>query len=93
MMENTVTELSKKMKEEDRINILSVKFRDAILKCDKSDMPPSLIDFPCGSCADASILLGTYLVDHGITDFNLIKGSRVKGIQLRLIIGLKMINL
>lgn len=45
-------------------------------------MPLSLADFPTGSCADASILLGSYLKDNGIDGFVLIKGRRGEGASL-----------
>jgi hypothetical protein len=67
------------MKEENKIKELSVRFREAILKCDSLELPSSLADFPSCSCADASILLGTYLIDNGINPFSLIKGKRGKG--------------
>jgi len=64
------------MCEEHRIRELAERFRKAILKCDRNELPLSLADFPTGSCADASILLGTYLKDNGIDGFVLIKGRR-----------------
>ncbi|MBW1836146.1 MAG: hypothetical protein JRI99_04145 [Deltaproteobacteria bacterium] len=67
------------MKEEKKIKELSVRFREAILKCDSEEMPSSLADFPSCSCADGSILLGTYLIDNRISPFNLIKGKRGEG--------------
>ncbi len=62
-----------------RLKQLSKKFRDAILKCDLSELCSSLTSFPIESCADASMLLGTYLIDNGIGAFNLIKGKRGEG--------------
>ncbi len=67
------------MTDEGRIRELSRRFREAILKCDKTELPLSLADFPTGSCADASILLGTYLKDNGLGGFILIKGRRGEG--------------
>ncbi len=64
------------MTEEHRIRELAERFREAILNCDRNELPLSLADFPSGSCADASILLGTYFKDHGIDGFVLIKGRR-----------------
>src|SRR3990170_199099 len=64
------------MTDEDRIGELAVRFREAILKCDMSELPLSLADFPTGSCADASMLLGTYFKNNGINGFFLIKGKR-----------------
>lgn len=70
------------MTDENRIRELAKRFREAIRKCDKTELPLSLADFPTGSCADASILLGTYLKDNGIEGFTLIKGKRGKGNSL-----------
>jgi hypothetical protein len=67
---------------EDRIRELSVRFREAILRCDKAELPLSLADFPTDSCSDASILLGTYFKDNGIDGFILIKGKRGEGSTL-----------
>ena len=70
------------MTNEDRIRELAKRFREAILKCDRVELPLSLADFPNCSCADASILLGTYFKDNGIDGFNLIKGKRGEGKSL-----------
>jgi hypothetical protein len=70
------------MTAENRIRGLAIRFREAILKCDKDELPLSLADFPVGSCADASILLGTYFKDNGINGFILIKGKRGVGSSL-----------
>jgi len=70
------------MRNEDRIRELAARFRETILKCNKSELPLSLADFPTGSCADASMLLGTYFKDNGIDGFILIKGKRGEGSSL-----------
>jgi hypothetical protein len=70
------------MTDEDIIRELAIRFREAILKCYRTELPLSLADFPTGSCADASILLGTYFKDNGITGFILIKGKRGEGSSL-----------
>jgi hypothetical protein len=70
------------MTDEDKIRELAVRFREAILKCDRTELPLSLAEFPIGSCADASILLGTYFKDNGINGFVLIKGKRGEGSSL-----------
>lgn len=41
-----------------------------------------MADFPAGSCADASVLLGSYLKDNGIDGFVLIKRRRGEGVTL-----------
>ncbi len=70
------------MADKDRIRELAVKFRKAILKCDRMELPLSLADFPTGSCADASLLVGSYFKDNGINGFVLIKGKRGEGSSL-----------
>lgn len=70
------------MSDEDKIRKLAERFRETILKCDKSELPLSLADFPAGSCSDASMLLGTYFKDNGINGFILIKGKRGEGSSL-----------
>lgn len=70
------------MTDEDRIRELAERFREAILKCDRTELPLSLAGFPADSCADASILLGTYFKDNGIDGFILIKGKRGEGNSL-----------
>ena len=70
------------MTDEDRVRELAVRFRKAILKCVRTELPLSLADFPTGSCADASMLLGTYFKDNGINGFILIKGKRGEGNSL-----------
>jgi hypothetical protein len=70
------------MSDEDRIREMAVRFREAIQKCDMSELPISLANFPTGSCADASMLFGTYLKENGITGFILIKGKRGEGNSL-----------
>jgi len=70
------------MTDEDRIRELAVRFREAILKCDRTELPLSLADFPIESCSDASMLLGTYFKDNGIDGFILIKGKRGEGSSL-----------
>ncbi len=50
-------------------------FRAAILRCPRSDLP-TLKNFPHGSCGDASILLGQYLLDHSLGLWEYIGGER-----------------
>ena len=44
-------------------------FRDAIERCDVSQLPVTFENFPFGSCGDAVLLLGTYLRKNGHGDF------------------------
>ncbi len=62
-----------------KIKTLSEKFRQAILRCDRSELPYSFDNFPANSCSEASRLLGTYLKDNGFGDFNFVKGKRGHG--------------
>jgi len=66
----------------EQIKKLSEKFRRAIERCERSELPLSLENFPIGSCSDASTLLGTYLKDNGFGDFHLVKGRRGEGAGL-----------
>ena len=45
-------------------------FRAAIKKCDRTKLPVSLQEFPCGACGDATLLLGTYLIENGYESFD-----------------------
>ncbi len=65
-----------------KLKQLSKNFRAAILRCDLSELCSSFENFPAESCADASMLLGTYLIDNKIRAFNLIKGKRGEGHSL-----------
>jgi hypothetical protein len=70
------------MTDEEKIRELAERFREAIIRCNRAELPVSLTDFPIGSCADASMLLGTYFKDNGIEGFNLVKGKRGEGSSL-----------
>ncbi len=63
----------------DKIKVLSKRFRQAILNCDRSELHYSFNDFPVGSCSEASRLLATFLKDNGFGDFNFVKGKRGQG--------------
>jgi hypothetical protein len=69
------------MTDEDRIRELAVRFREAILKCDRTELPLSLAEFPIGSCADASILLGTYFKDNGINEAKAVRSKLTVGLR------------
>lgn len=51
------------------------KFRNA-LECADLGFLPTLADFPCGSCGDASLLLGQFLRDSGFGDFDYVCGEK-----------------
>ena len=55
---------------------LAERFRSAIELTPKSDLPIGFAEFPAGSCADASIILGAFLFDRGFGEFELTRGSR-----------------
>jgi hypothetical protein len=60
----------------DIIKTLAEKLRAAILATPREERPISLRDFPHGSCGDATLLLGTYLSEHGLGDFMYISAAR-----------------
>ena len=59
---------------------LAKQFRQAIEKyievCSDSTILISLEKFPCGSCRDASLLLGKWLKENNEKDFLLVSGER-----------------
>jgi hypothetical protein len=59
-----------------KVEELAKRMRAAIEAVPRERLPPSMSAFPAGSCGDASLLLGTYLVDSGISDFEYICGDR-----------------
>lgn len=62
-----------------KLHILASRFREAIEACDPKHLTIGLEDFPRGSCGDASLLLGTYLREHGRGDFTYILAERREG--------------
>ena len=52
------------------------RFRVALERTDESLLPESLNNFPYGSGGDASILLGTYLLESGLGKFDYVAGER-----------------
>lgn len=64
---------------ENKIEIIKnycIIFRSAIEKCDKKLMPISFRNFPNGSCGDTVTLLGTYLFDNYMGEFNYVVGCK-----------------
>lgn len=53
---------------------LAYGFRKAILQCEQSQLPITLQTFPNGSCGDASLLLGKYLLNNGYSNVRYIAG-------------------
>ncbi len=52
------------------------RFRWAIEACERSLLPVTFERFPRGSCGDANLLLGNYLTEQGLGDFEYILGER-----------------
>ena len=44
----------------------ATNFRDAIERCERSSLPITFENFPCGSCGDVTLLLGTFLSEQGL---------------------------
>jgi hypothetical protein len=59
---------------EELIEIASA-FRKAIESIPASERPITLREFPVGSCGDASLLLGTYLIELGENPFDYMLGD------------------
>lgn len=66
-------ELPKKMDIEE-IKLASTKFRNAINKC-HSLLGITFKNFPEGSCGDAAPLLGTYLIENKLGEFQYYTGN------------------
>ena len=54
---------------------LSLQFRNAIIKHGIKKLPISFHEFPRGSCGDASLLLGKYLDEMGLGQFDYVCGE------------------
>ncbi len=52
------------------------RFRGAIERCDRADLPPAFRTFPLSSCGAVALLLGSYLADEGFGRFEFIVGDR-----------------
>lgn len=58
------------------IEKLATKMRSAIEALPHKALPPPMSSFPAGSCGDASLLLGAYFKDSGVSGFEYICGDR-----------------
>ena len=58
-----------------KIYIAAKSFKEAIQKCDKKLLPITFKEFPKGSCGDAVLLLGKYLSDVGLGEFDYVLGG------------------
>lgn len=54
---------------------LSLRFRNTIIKYGIKKLPISFHEFPTGSCGDASLLLGKYLDEMGMGQFDYVCGE------------------
>ena len=52
------------------------RFRDCIEAVDPKLLPPSMMNFPRGSCGDSSLLIGAFLADRGYSGFEYVSGDR-----------------
>lgn len=59
-----------------KLRRIAHEFRRAIELSDKNSLPTTFKDFPDGSCGDAALLLGTYLLMNGYGEFRYILGER-----------------
>ena len=55
------------------------RFRKAIEETDKSTLPIALKEFPYGSSGDVVPLLGTFLIESGLGEFDYVSGQRERG--------------
>ncbi|MCB5205767.1 hypothetical protein [Methylovorus mays] len=58
------------------INQLATGMRMAIESIPKDKLPLPMSHFPKGACGDATLLLGAYFADNGITEFQYVCGER-----------------
>lgn len=58
------------------VKLLATKMREAIEAVPQEKLPQPMSHFPRGSCGDASLLLGAYLVDQGFNGFEYVCGER-----------------
>ncbi len=61
------------------IEKLATHFRKAIERADRNKLPITFEKFPRGSCGDAVILLGAYLIDAGIAPLKCVSTGNTDG--------------
>ena len=70
-----------------QIRAATVEFRSLIERwiegCPASSLPPSFRYFPRGSCGDATPLLGTYLIDRELGEFQYVLGKKYPSNKLQ----------
>lgn len=59
-----------------KIEQLALRLRRAIESLPRTELPSCMAFFPKGACGDASLVLGAYLADNGLTSFQHICGER-----------------
>ncbi len=65
----------------DNLIDIASRFRKAIESTNQKQRPICMAKFPNGACGDATLLLGTYLIDLGEEPFNYMLGDRGNGID------------
>lgn len=63
----------------DRLILLASAFRTAIERCDRARLGITFETFPRGSCGDAALLLGRFLIEHGAATTTYVLASRGEG--------------
>ena len=58
------------------LTLYAIRFRSALESVPVSELPVTLQSFPRGSCGDATLLLGTYLIEEGFGSFDYVLGER-----------------
>ena len=59
-----------------KLHALASAFRRAILSCDSRALPTRFLDFPRGTCGEATLLLAKYLEEQGCGKFYYMLGQR-----------------
>jgi hypothetical protein len=59
-----------------KLKSVATRFRLAIERCDRRQLPVCMQGFPAGACGDATLLLGTFLADQGLGTFMYVLGTR-----------------
>jgi hypothetical protein len=55
---------------------VATRMRVALEAVPLSELPISMSSFPAGSCGDVCLLLGAYLADNGLREFEYVSGDR-----------------
>lgn len=60
----------------EQLRNIAKRFRKALECVPIKERPGGLKEFPSGSCGDATLLLGTYLIELGVEPFDYVLGGR-----------------